>query len=968
MDGTTGTGSRTRAPDSTTGGAWSDRSAAESRERWRDAWNVLRIGAALCFIGHGAFGLITREAWVPYFGLVGISPDVAYTLMPVVGTVDILVGLAALVRPSRVVFAYMAVWAVWTAALRPLTGEPLWELLERAGNYGVPLALLLMVRTPRTLGDWWRRLTTDDLRARIPRPALVALHATAVLLVLGHAGYGLEGRELLARHYAVLGLDATAVYVGGGLELGLATALAAGVSPLLLAFTAVWKIGTELLYPLAGHPVWEFVERSGSYAAPIALALILSRARSAEWRAGSARSPATPRPGLAATAVAVAAVAIPATAVASRDAGASLEIVADTVWDRMDGREIAADTVWDRMDGRELLAELRAGSLVLACRHAITDRSRGDARRVDLSDRSTQRNLSDRGERQARELGREMAELGIPVGRVLSSPYARTFESAELTFGRAEPSDALYGERSRSLRRPLFADATEGDGNRVLMTHQYVLLQVLRVFRPGQIEEGDCVVVRPVGGDGFHIAAHLSPGDWRALLGAGEGGADFAAAPGGWPDHVNGRQDARLVVSEPLLVSDPSSRMPVVEPHLAVDPRDPNRMIAGAIVVDSAAAGPAGGSHISIYDSDDGGATWRSRSLDMLMGADPWLTIDGGGNAYLSYLGRFDHDGDEMELWIQHSRDAGRTWGTPRSLGPGHDRETMVSGVVGGRQVTFLSSSLTRRISDRATLAYVYVARAEDGGDLEPWVEILPNNLQSNTLWMASTPRGSIVVTLLDYATGSFELLASRRAWVLVLEPGSASFSEPRFVAEGIAPRTAFVVAADPSGRYAEERIYALWPARRSDELSELRLSRSDDLGSTWSEARAAVTPADGARPAGRAGLTVDAEGVVYLAWMDSRHGQDERRVDLYAAASVDGGETFLPAIRVTPATSDNATAANGRVAEVWGQGGHYFGLAPLPDGGAQLLWADSRTGLYRLYTARLTVDRAPGAGGRAGS
>ncbi len=43
-----------------------------------------RIGIASCFIGHGAFGVLTKEAWLPYFGLVGITPDNAYALMPLV--------------------------------------------------------------------------------------------------------------------------------------------------------------------------------------------------------------------------------------------------------------------------------------------------------------------------------------------------------------------------------------------------------------------------------------------------------------------------------------------------------------------------------------------------------------------------------------------------------------------------------------------------------------------------------------------------------------------------------------------------------------------------------------------------------------------------------------------------------------------------------------------------------------------
>ena len=45
------------------------RSTTPMRRRVR--W-CLRIGAAACFIGHGAFGIITKAAWLPYFAVVGI--------------------------------------------------------------------------------------------------------------------------------------------------------------------------------------------------------------------------------------------------------------------------------------------------------------------------------------------------------------------------------------------------------------------------------------------------------------------------------------------------------------------------------------------------------------------------------------------------------------------------------------------------------------------------------------------------------------------------------------------------------------------------------------------------------------------------------------------------------------------------------------------------------------------------------
>src|SRR4051812_47381543 len=97
----------------------------------------------MCFVGHGAFGIITKEAWVRYFAVVGLGRATAYAMMPVIGTLDITMGIILLVAPVPLVAMWMLAWALWTALLRPLAGEPFWEMLERAGNYGVPAALLL---------------------------------------------------------------------------------------------------------------------------------------------------------------------------------------------------------------------------------------------------------------------------------------------------------------------------------------------------------------------------------------------------------------------------------------------------------------------------------------------------------------------------------------------------------------------------------------------------------------------------------------------------------------------------------------------------------------------------------------------------------------------------------------------------------------------------------------------------------
>ena len=240
----------------------------------RGYW-TLRVGAAACFVGHGAFGILTKAAWVPYFGVVGIPKEWAYRLMPVVGSVDIAAGIAVLLAPRPLVLLYMAVWAAWTALLRPLAGESVFETLERAGNFGVPLALLLLFAWPRDVKSWFRHL---EPRLTIARPALIAttLAWTTAALLFGHGALAaITGKPLLSSHFALVGLSPGAVTIAGWMEMIAAVVVAVRPSPPLLFTIMAWKMATEALYPISGAPIWEFVERAGSYAAPLALALIL---------------------------------------------------------------------------------------------------------------------------------------------------------------------------------------------------------------------------------------------------------------------------------------------------------------------------------------------------------------------------------------------------------------------------------------------------------------------------------------------------------------------------------------------------------------------------------------------------------------------------------------------------------------------------------------------------------------------
>ena len=461
----------------------------------RAVWWTLRVGAALCFIGHGAFGIITKEAWLPFFAMVGIGRDAAFALMPVIGTVDIAIGLSVLIAPRPAALPYMSVWSLWTAALRPLTGDPVFEMLERAGNYGVPLAMLLMC-WPHTRREW--------LAAAVPRPIApdlqpalrIALTATTALLLVGHGALGIHGTPTLTSHYIALGVaPASAVNTAelvGWLELALVAALVLRPTAAMALGIVVWKVATESLWLVAAAPAWEFVERAGSYAAPLALALVIGVHRRSE---APSRLPA------------MRTLAVLAVLGAALPAGASAQARDSIPW----------QTRINQLEDRPLLAALRAGGLVLACRHAIT---RDGVRDESSTDRALQRNLSEEGREQAIAIGRAVRAARIGVGPVLSSPMYRTRETAELAFGDSavELSQLLRREPPMTEIMPLFTRQPPEGKNRVLMTHQGTLYRMLTMFRRPEIGEGDCVVLRPDDRAGtFQAIAKLSLADWERL-------------------------------------------------------------------------------------------------------------------------------------------------------------------------------------------------------------------------------------------------------------------------------------------------------------------------------------------------------------------------------------------------------------------------------------------------------------------
>jgi hypothetical protein len=162
-----------------------------------------------------------------------------------------------------------------TAILRPLAGMPVFEAIERAGNVGPALALLLS-----TGPGWFSAAGVLPLnavnRARLTR----VLTWTTGLLLIGHGGLGaLHTKAGLVKHWGLSGLPVqhvpafTRVVGVGEMWVGIAV-LRWPLVALCLAISA-WKMATEALFIVAGDPFWEWIERGGSYGAPLALALVI---------------------------------------------------------------------------------------------------------------------------------------------------------------------------------------------------------------------------------------------------------------------------------------------------------------------------------------------------------------------------------------------------------------------------------------------------------------------------------------------------------------------------------------------------------------------------------------------------------------------------------------------------------------------------------------------------------------------
>ena len=144
---------------------------------------------------------------------------------------------------------------------------------------------------------------------------------------------------------------------------------------------------------------------------------------------------------------------------------------------------------------------LKKGGNIIFIRHAIAP-GNGDPPNFNISDCSTQRNLSKDGELQSLKIGKFFKENDIMLTKILSSEWCRCKDTAKIAFGNYETKNFLnsfYDERFSENKDKQISDFQKfiGDwnkiGNIVLVTHYVVILEILNLTT----SSGEIVITDP---------------------------------------------------------------------------------------------------------------------------------------------------------------------------------------------------------------------------------------------------------------------------------------------------------------------------------------------------------------------------------------------------------------------------------------------------------------------------------------
>lgn len=364
--------------------------------------------------------------------------------------------------------------------------------------------------------------------------------------------------------------------------------------------------------------------------------------------------------------------------------------------------------------------------------------------------------------------------------------------------------------------------------------------------------------------------------------------------------------------------------------------------------------------------SGDGGRSWERALIPRLTqvsggpyfrATDPVAGIDLDGNLYLNTLAARTSDFSLADLTLSRSTDNGVSWSDPQvvfaapniQLFPDKNwfavNDHAGSSTVGRLAVTF--TSFTSNASGQSTGSNLRCTTSDDGGSTWTTPSLITPIGQSNQATQpVFLPDGSLLVTYVTFTTQSLNFrVESKRSpdggttWPInsqVIDDVTSTWNDP------VARDGVYLISSNVARDVGA--AFVTWNTA-VDGAANIMIARSDDNGSTWSAPTRVNVPRAGTSAFNPAVDTSLDGQTVTVTWMDTRNAPDETNfVDMYAATSSDGGQTWSEDFRISDRTTDV------RLAQTTSRGfmlGDYYGFAAghTPSDASVAVWVDTRSG-----------------------
>ena len=174
----------------------------------------------------------------------------------------------------------------------------------------------------------------------------------------------------------------------------------------------------------------------------------------------------------------------------------------------------------------EIVTLLRGGGYVVVFRHGATHADQADTDPLNLDNVAKQRQLNDKGRADAKAVGDAFKAAGVPIGKSISSRFARAVETAR-SIGGKEPeatADVTEGglvvtpnENNRRAQafQTIVATAPAAGTNTLVVTHKP---NILDAFGRDwfEIKEGEASIFKPDGKGAFTLIARVPIDQWAA--------------------------------------------------------------------------------------------------------------------------------------------------------------------------------------------------------------------------------------------------------------------------------------------------------------------------------------------------------------------------------------------------------------------------------------------------------------------